>query len=154
MISYRHGALAVVEDPRSAAEVNADLRRIDPRLFCEQQVTLAGDVVWCVVVAVGGDIPPVTIHEWRDEQKRPLPLSSGIVREVQRMERDGGKLAAEVIKHNRDLIDSRRQTADTAYREIQDDMMPRMKGTRSAALHRGQHLRRSRDKHRADGEKL
>lgn len=151
---YRHGALTVIEYVREKDSLQQELRLIDDRLFLERQLTLVGEPVWCVVVNVGGDVPPITILEWRDDDDNPLPLSSGILERMRRMDRDGARLAARVIKQNRDRIEAARQKAKDDWEEIGKDVGGRMSGTRSAVLHRGQYLRRSRDKRRARGEKL
>lgn len=155
MTSYRHGALHVIETPKSKDEILRALKRIDDRLFIEKQVTFENEAVWCVVVNVGGDIPPLTILEWRDEHGNPIPdLTSGIIGRVERMERDAGKLTAKVIKANADRLERARRDAREAWQDMGREFEARMKETRSAVLHRGIHLRRHRDRLRAMGAKV
>lgn len=156
MSTYRHGSLYVVEHAREKDEIQAALRKIDPRIFLEKQVTFEQEAVWCVVVEVGGDQPPMTIMEYRDEETgKPIPdLGWRVVERVQKMDRDGGRLAAKVIRQNKERIDRARADARAHWEEIGKDFEQRMKPTRSAVLHRGQHLRRSRDKRRARGENV
>jgi hypothetical protein len=151
----RHGALAVVETAHPKDYVQRLLKQLDDRLFLEKQITLANEEVWCVVVSVGSEIPPVTLLEWRDENGRPIPyLSERLVSRVAQFERDYDKLRARVVDANSRLVAEKRRQADAAYEEIASDMAPRLKGLRSSVLPRGQHLRRSRDKGRSRGEKL
>ena len=155
LMEYRHGALAVIEQAQPKDAVQRELKRLDDRLFLERQVTIDEDIVWCVVVDIGLGHPPVTILEWRDESGRPIPyLSSRLVSRVAAMDRDGAKLTARVIEHNARLVRERKEQSRREFEEIAADMIPRMSGTRSAALPRGQHLRRSRDARRARGESV
>jgi len=152
----RHGALHVVRSVQSRDQIALELRKLDDRLFLEQQVVFDGSTVWCVVCDVGLGHPPITIMEWRDSSTgRPIPeLTSGLVDRVAAMERDGARLAEKVIKANRDKVERDRQESYTRYRDIALDVVPRISGRSSAVLHRGQHLRLSRDKRRAKGENI
>lgn len=151
----RLGALSVVQQVRGTDWVQKELRLIDDRLFLERQLTFDGEEVWCVVCQVGGDIPPVTIMEWRDPNGRPIPeLSSGLVERVARMERDAGRLSDRVMKANQAKIEADRRDSYTKYRDIALDIVPRMSGMRSALLPRGQSLRMSRDKQRNMGRRI
>lgn len=155
MNTYRHGALYVVESGREKAEIDAALKAVDDRLFVEKQITLANESVWCVVVDVGGDQPPMTVLEFRDDKGVPInELSWDIVERMKRMDRDGKHLAARVIRQNRDRIEGARKLAREQWEDIGGEFEKRMDPGYSAVLHRGQHLRRSRDKRRARGEKV
>lgn len=154
MPEYRHGALHVIEQAQDKNDLQAALRRLDDRLFLERQVTLTGEVVWCVVVAVGGDRPPMTILEWRDADGQPLELSSGLLSRIERMERSGERLMAEVVKQNALKVEQQRRAAAAEWAEIGAEADHRMRPGYSAVLHRGQHLRRSRDARRNRGEKV
>jgi hypothetical protein len=149
--SYRHGALTVIENVKPKNEIQLELRKIDPRLFLERQVTLEGQAVWCVVCDIG-DQPPVTILEWRDSEGHPLPeLSAGIIGRVQRMEQQNGNITARVIRANEAKIAEARRTADGHWSDIGKDFERLMSPAHSALLPRGQSLRRSRDKMRSKG---
>lgn len=152
--TYRHGALHVIESVGNKDDLQRSLKRIDDRLFLERQVTFTGEVVWCVCCEVGGDLGVITLLEWRDEHDVPLELSSGILHRMERMERDGGKLAQQVMLRNQEMIQMKRKEAQDAYREIAKDMIPRIEGRSRTILHRSQALRMSRDKHRASGKKV
>jgi len=130
------------------------LRGIDRRLFLEKQLTFQNDLVWCVVCDIGSGQPPVTLFEWRDPRGEPLPLDSGIVERVQRMERDGERLAQRALDANARMVESQRRQSRDAYVEIARDMIPRIEDRRRPVFPRSQALRMSRDKRRAQGEKI
>lgn len=154
MLSYRHGALTVVAEASPRDEIVRALRQLDDRLFLEKQITLANEEVWCVVCNIGGDQPPVTILEWRDDRNKPIPfLASGLVNRVAQMDRDPGRLKTRVMEQNERLINNARKAADHAYDEIALDAR-RMSAGHSALLPRGQYLRRHRDRMRAQGRKV
>lgn len=154
-VEHRDGALFVVRQAGDREWLTKELRKIDDRLFCELQVGFDQQPVWCVVCEVGGDVPPITLHEWRDEQGRPIPeLSSGLLDRVNAMERDGHKLAAKAILANKQLIERGRQERFARFHDQVEEILPSVTGVRSVALHRGDHLRRSRDKLRARGWKV
>lgn len=155
MTTYRHGALYVVEDARHHKRLERDLRAIDDRLFFEKQRTIAGEDVWCVVCDVGLDYPPMTLLEWRDDSGRPIPdLTDSIISRVQRMERDGGRLMARVVRANAARIEERRRRDAALFRDMAQDMVPRIEGRVRPVLHRGVHLRQSRDRRRERGERV
>lgn len=156
LTTHRHGALYVVGDSPDE-HYRKEIKRIDPRLFLERQVTLANEVVWCVVLDAGLPEGPVTVLEWRGRGGRPVDLSSGLLDELRRMKQQLGRgddAFVAVAQANQRLIERRRLESRAAYEDIVADMLPRMTGTRSAVLHRGVHLRRARDKRRARGEKV
>lgn len=151
----RYGALSVVEEAHPKDKVQAELQKLDDRLFLEKQITMANEEVWCVVVNVGLDQPPVTLMEWRDESGEPIPyLTDRIVSRVAAMERDGHKLYAKVIQANADKVEIDRKIALYQYEELGRDMGPRIEGKIRPVLPRSQALRMSRDKMRARGRKV
>lgn len=153
--TYRHGALTVVETAHDANWIVRELKQIDDRLFLEKQMTIANEEVWCVVVDLGLQHPPITILEWRDESGNPIPhLASGIVERIRKMDRDrdNGRVIDRVIKANRDMIERRNHERQEWYREVATEMEAR--NHRSALLPRGQYLRIARDRERARGKKI
>lgn len=153
-VEYRHGALSVVETVRDRDFVQRELRKIDDRLFVEKQLTYTGEAVWCVVVSVGGDVPPLTLLEHRDPSGRPLELSGSLIDRAARMERDGARLSAKVIRQNAARLEDGRKRMVEQLTNLGEDGDRFMNAGHSALLHRGQHLRRSRDKRRAQGDKI
>jgi hypothetical protein len=153
-MEYRKGALHVVEQNRSREDLAADLRAIDDRLFLEKQLVFSGEEVWCVCVEVGGDFGVFTLLEWRDEDGNPLPLAGGIVDRVRRMDRDGKRLAAKVVKQNAARIERARQDAQEAWEEIGREGDRRMAPGYSAVLHRGPGLAAARRRARRQGRNV
>lgn len=155
MPEYRHGALYVVENRSNRDDIERALKQIDRALFLERQVSMEGELVWCVVSEIFGDHPPVTIFEWRDENGRPIhELSMGIVDRVAKLERDPFALARRLKDANDARVREANRKRDEAYEEIARDMVPRIHGERRPILHRSIALRMSRDKRRARGDIL
>lgn len=145
MTTYRHGALYVVEEGRRRPDLERELKAIDRSLFFERQVTLEDELVWCVCVQVDGDQPPITLLEWRDTNGRPIAeLSSGIITRVQNMHRDARTLVDEMTTNNERRRREAEKRRSEEIEELAYDMIPRIKGRRSPAFHRGIHLRRRR----------
>jgi hypothetical protein len=150
---FRHGALYVVRERPNMESITRELRSIDQRLFLEKQITYQGDAVWCVVCDIGSGQPPVTLLEYRDRDREPIPLDSGIIDRVRRMERDGEKLTRRAIEANKRMVEMQQRRSRDAYEEIAGDMIPRIFDRTRPILHRSQALRMSRDKRRARGER-
>ena len=145
MPAYSYGGLYVIERAAPTDLVTRRLKEVDERLFLERQIGLDQRPVWCVVCDVGLDGPPVTLLEHRDDNGNPIPdPSEMLVYRVQRMERDGHRLHESVLAANRRMQEEKRQQTHADTVEIMLDMIPRTRDTRSAVLHRGVHLRRSR----------
>jgi hypothetical protein len=153
-MEYREGSLYVVRDEAPPASISQSLKSIDPRLFLEQQVTYRNELVWCVVVDIGGDRPPITLMEWRDESGRPLELSSGIIDRMQRMDRDAKTLTAKVAEKNRVRDEIKTRDNEEQYRELGRDWNKVSGAGHAGLLPRGASLRMARDKARNRGEKI
>jgi len=151
---YRHGALIVVQDLPDRNDLVRALKQIDERLFIEKQLTLEQEQVWCVVVDIGRDEPPVTILEYRSKGGIPLQLDSGIIERTAQMERDGGRLHQRVIDRNRQFQAEKRAKMREDVAEITKDRIPSIEGRSSWPIPRSQSLRMSRDKQRAKGHKV
>jgi hypothetical protein len=144
------GALTVIEAAKSSNEILVELRKIEPRLFLERQVTIGDQAVWCVVYDAGSDHPPMCVLEWRDADDHPIhELSYGIVERIKKMEQQSGSLTAEVIRKNSERIEAKRRQTQQQWAEIGTDFERLMSPGHSAVLHRGPHLRRSRDTDRS-----
>jgi hypothetical protein len=147
--------LYVVEFGQDFAAIDRELRREDDRLFLTWEIDPRyNQKVYRVLCEVAGDKPSVCIAEWRDELGRPLPLSSGILERVRSQRARGGVAAQEAFASNEAMIEAAIRESDEAMDEIAEDVGPRIAGKRSAVLHRGHHLRRSRDQRRARGENV
>ena len=155
MNEYLSGGLYVVEKPKASHWVNRALRQLDPDLFLERQLTYDGGMVWCVVCETGGDRPPVTLLEFRDDNGKPIPEpTESLVQRAARMERSAEALNRYVREANERRKQEISRRAIEQTREISLDVMPRISPTRSVLLPRGQYLRRSRDRARARGARV
>lgn len=149
------GSLAVVEQTQERKAVERELRSLDRNLFLDPEVAFdrngEREFVWTVKEHIGSERPPHLVLEWRDAGGRPLPLTYGIIDAVRQTEGKGETIFTEISEHNERLRRERAARAEEAHEEIMRDMVPRLYDTRSAILHRGVHLRMSRDKRRARG---
>lgn len=149
--------VSIVENHPSKDAIDAELRLLDDRLFLDPQWDPDFDrIVWTVAYHLGAGQEPLWIMDWRDPNDRtPLELSWGLWSKIKTREnRDPFTLRDEIKKENEHRSKLRAQVQSDAYDEIVKDMAPRITGRSSAMLHRGQHLRRSRDKLRALGYKV
>lgn len=153
MPTYLHDSgLFVSEQVSDSESVERALNALDhpvaDRLFVTREVDQRfGSWVWRVMIW-NGDRPAENLCEWRDQAGQPLPLSHGLVDRVraQMASRDGDRLGIALAEQNERHSERVRREVDDALDEIAADVGPRMRETRSAVLHRGQHLRRSRQK--------
>jgi len=142
--------LFVAEHVAESDAVERALNRIDHplagRLFVTREVDPGyGSFVFRVMVD-NGDHPAECITEWRDDYGRPLPLSSSVVDKVQKQIRSGENVVERIMAQNEKQKARVQKDIDDAFEAIADDLSPKLRETRSALLHRGVHLRRSREK--------
>jgi hypothetical protein len=139
--------------------IDAALKRLDERLFLDPEVDVTQSYLYFTVkYHVAGDQPPVLILEWRHPPQNghigePKELSYGIVEAVKQREGGSEGLVERVIAKNRERQERIDRDKVENLLEVMQDIAPRLKPTRSAVLHRGEHLARSRRKRRARGEK-
>jgi hypothetical protein len=152
MNTYRLGNLYVAAARPEERELQRAVMELDPELYVDKEMSAFGSILWSVKRNMG-DRPPEPIFWWTDDRGRPLPLAWGIIEKLKSLE--GAGLASERAKQaNQDLRAEIEKDADYGYEEIARQDVPRLAGTRSAGLQRGQHLRRTRDKQRSRGEKV
>lgn len=109
----RFGAHCVIESVASKNEINAELKKRDPRLFLEKQINLDQEHVWCVVLETGdSQMGCVTIYEWRDPvTEEPLREPSlGLLNEIDRRMRRGPINVREIDARNKEK--QRRRVAE------------------------------------------
>lgn len=148
LLVAEHGADAVSVE-RALKDHDRSLLLIPPGVQFADRPQRNG---WRVYRKAGGDRPPEFLCFWGDDHANPYPLSHGLVDLVKQMDRNTrarylDDIAANAIRQAE--IDKRVERDNEA---LKDDYLP-MEG-RSPVLHRGQGLRRSRDKRRARGEKV
>lgn len=109
--------VAVVADQKSDREVELDLKRLDMSLFLtREQHEPTGSWLYAVYDWIGPNDPPVHVLYWTEDRTRtgnPLPLSSGLVYEVESrkryFERD---LVAEAVADNEASVQANIEAAD------------------------------------------
>lgn len=149
--------MSVVEHHPDKAAIDAELRKLDERLFLNPEHDPDfGCVVWTVAYHMGAGQPPMLITDWRDPHTRvPLDLSWGLWSRIKTREhREPFKLREQIKAENAKMLTLRAERTQEAYEEISRDVQRLASPLRSGLLQRGQHLRRSRDKQRAAGKSV
>lgn len=155
MLTHRRDSgLLVPAQAMDEKAIDRALQRLDPRFVLTSRVSRRYQCVVYGVVLVQGDQPAVPWFEWTDDYSRPLPLSSALLDEAQKLRPRGGVSAQEAMAANEAAQERAEAETRAELDEIAADIGPRISETRSALLHRGQHLRRSRDRRRARGENV
>jgi len=143
--THQHGSLALVTDLPEKADVDRELKLLDPRLFSELQIDVHQRPVWTVNLELG-DVPPQLVFEYRDEDGVALPLSYKAVDRIRVMMLRGPLDVAAIVEANRALRERREAESAERYREIAVEFAEREH--RSYLLPRSQALRMARDKSR------
>lgn len=147
VVSKHGGNLLVAAEAVDERSISHALSRIpNPhgRLFLDVDVN---EQYRCVEYKVRlrlstGEAPFVTA--WRDEQGRPLPLSSALTEHVKMLiETDTLRQATE---HNRRFRESSVKDMGDEVEEIARDMLPYIQGRKSSPLHRSVSLRMARSR--------
>jgi len=143
------GLLLPAADERA---IEDELQRLDPRLYLSFEIE-GGRQVYRVMCEYAGDrFAPVC--DWRDEQQRPLPLSSGLVELVRSLQPRGGVAAQEAMAANERRRERLEADVEEAVDEIADDMGPRIAGRKQSLLNRSPGLVASRRRARRRGENV
>ncbi len=117
-VDYRYGALYVAENAQDFGVIDAALKRLDPRLFLERQLTIEEEMVWTVNLDVGDQVP-VWVLDWRDSNDKPIDMPTfGIVEEVKRMMQRGPVSNEDHRRRNAELRAKRRRDYEEAVSEL------------------------------------
>jgi hypothetical protein len=139
--------LSVIWSPtRDEKSVQEQLQKLDSHLFLDKERDRrTGGLVWVVRHWLGSATPPPVVLEWRDDRGDPLPLSTGIVYEVEKRKANFGRdLAADAAAAN-DALERRRESEAAAeYEEIAAEISRRRTLGSSTILHRSRALMFSR----------
>lgn len=150
------GAKPEGEDERA---IQRELTRRHRGLFLDKEVDdRYGRIVYVVRIQTREGERPHDVLYWHDRLTlEPLPLSSALLDRLDSLEKGtrGTVDTVERVNRTNDAIRERnRRETDDAYDEILRDGARRMDPMHSAVLHRGQHLRRARDRQRSRGEQV
>lgn len=125
------GSVLVMEHGMDATSVRAQLRLLDDRLRLIPPGSMtAGDLApslyWRVMRDVGGDRPALHVLTWMDAAQQPLPLSSGIVDEVQRHRKDGRNHGPNADQRNDALVATVKKDRENAVQALHDEYEPHL----------------------------
>lgn len=143
--------LVLARERSDSATLERQLKQIDRELALQAWPSLDGPPTWKVVRYCGPDRPPETICSWVTGEGDPLPLTEGILDMVRQLDRN--------TRSDYDDADARnekfkaklaKQTERDEEALIGDWRFPHGR----PVLPRSQSLRRSRDKRRAEGDKV
>jgi len=138
----RRGGLLVAEESMAFEQLERALKQLDRDLVLNVEFDpVHGCAVYDVHKVISRDRPAAFICRWMDAYGTPLPLSSGLLELVQKLQSGHGEDADEL---NRRMLEADERDVAEGVREIVRDMLPRITGKRIPVLHRGIHLRRAR----------
>jgi hypothetical protein len=144
-VTQTRGGLYVAEQAVDFQSVAAALREHDPELrLVPQHDPDWGTVVYKVFRYAGDNRPADFVCGWWDREMRPLPLSHRLVDEVKLLDRRTSSRQPDEDEHNERLKQERLDRWSEDMETLADELAKRSRT--SPALHRGQHLRRSRHK--------
>lgn len=146
----QHRGLLVAEHAADERSVQAQLKEFDDRLILSQEVDRDHGCLVYVVVRRWSDSHDVaSVCEWRDDQGRPLPLSSRLVDKVKNLHVGSRAPQPDALAHN----DRVRQQAKDEFDAVTDDMLRDAINRRGrlAVFHRSPGLARTRARLRDQG---
>lgn len=145
VVSRHASNLLVAAEAADERTITHALNRLRHGLFLDiDHNDQYGCLEYKVRLRYAGDQPPVFITTWRDDNNRPLPLSSALVEHVKMLIETDTLTAAD--EQNRRLRERSQRELGEAVEEIAADMLPRIHGRKMTLLRRGVHLRRARAK--------
>jgi len=151
MLISQRGGLFLAEQAAVPDSIRRELKRLDPDLVLAQQPDERhGRHVWKVMKRVGWDRPAVWIMDWRDDQGRPLELTSRLVDEVASRRLGSRREFLDPLAENDAREEKERAERLEAYADAARAGYRRART--SPMLQRGVGLRMARDKARARGE--
>ena len=99
LIQRERGGLTVLEQSMDAQAIQRALKAIDDDLILLPPDDYRGPY-WKVYQHISDWQDAVCIFTWMDEAGNPLPLSSGLVNEVDKLRRDGRNKGLDADAHN------------------------------------------------------
>jgi hypothetical protein len=128
LVSRTHDSgLLLVEQSQEEAALRRDLKRLDDRLRLLQPAHVCPGTptgYWRVVRVVSDDRPAAPVLTWMDALGEPLPLTSGILDEVNRHRKDGRNFGPNADERNAALEDAVRREREQTREAIHDEYAP------------------------------
>jgi hypothetical protein len=144
--SRTNSGLVLAMDSMDSAAVERALKRKDPELRLQGWPDREHDcILWKVVRGLE------TVCVWQTDRGEPLPLSSGILDLVDKLDRNSRAAYVDADELNRRQKETEQRKWEADQENITEDWL--MKHGRPI-LPRSQGLRRARDKRRARGENI
>lgn len=143
--------LILARETTDGAALERALKRLDRDLTLQAWPQPAGPPIWKVVRYAGPDRPPEPIYSHIDRYGDPLPLTWGLIDEVQQLDKNARVRRLDADAKNAAFKEQLEKDWERDAEAIADDWA--FKHGRPV-LHRSQALRRSRDRRRAGGEKV
>lgn len=142
----RHGSdLLVAAEAVDERAITHALDRLRHGLFLDVAHNQTHECIeYKVRLRYAGDKEPVFITAWRDDDDRPLPLSSALVEHVKMLiETD---TLTQATEHNERMRSRAQADMGDEVEEIARDMLPYIQGRKSSTLRRGIGLRMARSR--------
>lgn len=143
------GGLLVAENASDERSVGEALRRVDDDLrLVPWEIDDIGRTLYKVYKYLGPNHPAAFICAWTDDYGEPLPLSHRLVDKVNSLRPDSYLRQPDPDEVNERLRQERLDEIEDGMREISEEFSRRAERGFMAVLHRGQGLRRARDRTR------
>lgn len=154
-LTHRPSGLIAVHADADARSLERELQRFDPDLFLTFEME-QGRQVWIVMRQLGEHVMPVC--QWRDPQRRPLPLSSGLLELVRSLrpregvDEDGG--LARIEAENQRQQEKAQADQDEQIEEVVKEIGYRARDAKRTILPRSPELVAARRRERAKGKSV
>lgn len=132
LVTRQHeSGLVLTEESVDQAWLRRALRRLDDRLrLIPPGSMIPGDLApqpyWRVMRDIGGDRPAAHVLTWMGRDQEPLPLSTGILDEVQRHRRDGRNHGPTADQRNDALVAAVKKERVDSVQAIHDEYEPHL----------------------------
>lgn len=128
LATRRHSSgLLLAEQATEEPQLRHALRRFDDQLrLLPPRAVFPGTATgyWRVVRMVADDRPALPVLTWMDATGAPIPLSTGILEELQRLRRDSRNQGPDVDERNAALEEQVRRERADAMEALHDEYEP------------------------------
>lgn len=130
--SETRSGILVGHEAADERSVRKELKKLDDHLLLDFD-----GQAYQVLKRVSSDGHVRRVCSWRDDYGHPLPLSHGLVDRVNSLRVDGRIAAVDVEAHNQSILDAQHRETDEMIEWYAKELKPRLRGTRSSNLPRG-----------------